>query len=132
MIQIKKKDHQALIRELEANLPNEGCGFMAGTTPKVERLYPINNHLASPYAYEMEPNQQLQAMVDLEDRGWELLAIYHSHPHGPDTPSQSDVVQAFYPDSAYVIVSFHNRQAPSARAFHIIDGRVIEIPYSIV
>ena len=132
VIQIDKYNHQAMLRDLEATLPLEGCGFMAGSATRVERLYPIANRLASPYAYEMEPDQQLQAMVDLEDQGWEMLAIYHSHPHGPDTPSQTDVLQAYYPEAAYVIVSFRNRQAPSARAFHIINGRVIEIPYSIV
>ena len=120
------------MRELTATLPLEGCGIMAGTTSRVERLYPITNLLASPSAYEMEPNEQLQAMVDLEDRGWEMLAIYHSHPNGPETPSQTDVLQAYYPDTAYVIVSFRSRQEPSVRAFHIVDGRVTEVPYSIV
>ena len=132
MIQIDTHHHQAMLRELEATLPSEGCGLLAGSGNRVEHLYPIANRLASPYAYEMEPIQQLEAMVDLEDRGWEMLAIYHSHPQGPDTPSQTDVHQAFYPETAYVIVSFRLPQAPSARAFHIVDGRVIEIPYTIV
>jgi proteasome lid subunit RPN8/RPN11 len=132
VIQIEMHLHQAMLRDLEATLPLEGCGFMAGSATRVERLYSIANRLASPYAYEMEPGQHLQAMVDLEDRGWEMLAIYHSHPHGPDTPSQTDVLQAYYPEAAYVIVSFRYPQAPSARAFHIIDGRVNETPYSIV
>jgi proteasome lid subunit RPN8/RPN11 len=132
VIQIETHLHQAMLRDLEASLPLEGCGLMAGSAGRVERLYPIANRLASPYAYEMEPGQQLQAMVDLEDRGWEMLAIYHSHPHGPDTPSQTDILQAYYPEAVYVIVSFRYLQAPSARAFHIIDGEVNEIPYSIV
>jgi proteasome lid subunit RPN8/RPN11 len=132
VIRIDRHQHETMLQDLEANLPLEGCGIMAGPASRVERLYPIANRLASPYAYEMEPNQQLEAMVDLEDRGWELLAIYHSHPHGPDKPSQTDVRQAYYPETAYVIVSFRSRQEPSVRAFYIIDGRVTEIPYSIV
>ncbi len=132
MIQIDKRHHQALLSYLEATLPLEGCGLMAGSGTRVEHLYPISNRLASPYAYEMDPIQQLEAMVDLEDRGWEMLAIYHSHPNGPDTPSQTDVRQAYYPEVAYVIISFRDPQAPSSRAFHIMDGQVIEIPYAIV
>ncbi|HUS94387.1 MAG TPA: M67 family metallopeptidase [Patescibacteria group bacterium] len=132
MIQIDRRHHQVVLRDLEATLPLEGCGLMAGSGTRVEHLYPIANRLASPYAYEMDPDQQLKAMVDLEDRGWEMLAIYHSHPNGPDTPSQTDVRQAYYPEAAYVIISFRYQQAPSARAFHIIDRQVIEIPYAIV
>lgn len=79
----------------------------------------------------MEPTEQLQAIMDLEERGLELLAIYHSHPHGPDVPSSSDVSQAYYPDSFYIIVSFRVKERPSVRAFHILEGKVTEVPYTI-
>jgi proteasome lid subunit RPN8/RPN11 len=71
-------------------------------------------------------------MLDLEERGLEMLAIYHSHPHGPETPSTSDIAQATYPESAYVIISLADKQKPSVRAFNIVDGRVEEITYRVI
>lgn len=131
MIKIEKSLHQEMLVQLEKNLPLEGCGLMAGLDSRVSRIYPISNRLASPYNYEMEPTQQLEAIMDLEERGLELLAIYHSHPNGPNMPSASDVSQAYYPDSFYIIVSFRSIKKPSVRAFRIRDGMVSEVPYSI-
>jgi len=120
-----------MLVQLKETLPLEGCGLMAGLDARVSRIYPVSNRLASPYNYEMEPVQQLEAIMDLEERGLDLLAIYHSHPHGPDVPSASDVSQAYYPDSLYIIVSFRIERRPSVRAFHILDGKVTEVPYTI-
>lgn len=132
MIEITKADHQTMLVQLQAAYPLEACGIMAGLEGRVESLYPVDNRLASPYAFDMEPSQLLRAMLDLEEHGWELLAIYHSHPHGPEAPSSSDIAQAYYPEAAHVIVSLRERQHPTARAFTIITGKVLEIPYCIV
>jgi proteasome lid subunit RPN8/RPN11 len=80
----------------------------------------------------MDPSEQLAAMVDLEEHGWKLLAIYHSHPHGPQVPSSADVAQAYYPEAAYLIVSLIDRRQPHVRAFMIMAGQVSEIPFKIV
>ena len=132
MIKIDKKHHQAMLKQLRSRLPLEDCGLMAGVNNHVERIYPVTNKLASPFAYEMEPLELLESIMDLEDDGLELLAIYHSHPNGPEIPSASDVAQAYYPESAYIIISFHDRTHPSVRAFHIKEGHVTEIAYSVV
>jgi proteasome lid subunit RPN8/RPN11 len=131
MIQISKEDQRTVLVAMLEAYPIEACGFMAGNDGKVSRLYPVENVLNSPHAYYMDPTQQLEAMLDLEERGLEMLAIYHSHPHGPAIPSLSDIAQAAYPDSAYVIISLVDKQQPSFRAFTIVDGRVKEIPYRV-
>ncbi len=131
MLTISRRDHDAMLQQLEAAYPLEACGLMAGKDSRVLRLYPITNLLASPYAYEMDPAEQVTAMLDIEDRGWEMLAIYHSHPHGPERPSHSDIAQAYYPESLYVIVSFRSRQSPITLAFQISDSQVTEIAYKI-
>ena len=132
MIQISKEDQHTVLEVMLKVYPFEACGFMAGNNNKVSRLYPVENVLKSPHAYYMDPNQQLEAMLDLEERGLQMLAIYHSHPHGPEIPSASDIAQATYPDSAYVIISLADKQQPSFRAFNIVDGQVKEIPYRVI
>ncbi len=100
---------------------------MAGSAGIIQQIYPVNNILSSPVAYQMDPTQQVNAMLELEEQGWDLLAIYHSHPLGPPTPSPSDIAQATYPEAAYVIVSLQNIRSPSIRAFKIEEESVSEI-----
>ena len=51
-------------------------------------------------------------MMEIEDNGWALGAIYHSHTRSPAYPSQTDVNLAFYPDALYVIVSLQDDETP--------------------
>jgi proteasome lid subunit RPN8/RPN11 len=56
-----------------------------------------------------------------------MTAVYHSHPQGPQTPSATDIAQAYYPDVIQVIVSLQDRSRPIMRGFLIDNGRVAEI-----
>jgi proteasome lid subunit RPN8/RPN11 len=102
---LSEQHYAALLAHAEADLPNEACGLLAGTGGRVCQVYPAENSLHSPTAYEMNPAQQIAAFLDFEAAGWELSGIYHSHPAGPAEPSPTDIAQAYYPDTVYVIVS---------------------------
>ena len=131
ILHIKRPLYQAMIAHLQAHYPLEACGILAGTTHHISHVYPVNNILASPVAYEMDPQQQLEAMIDLEARGWNMSAIFHSHPTGPEQPSATDIAQAYYPDCVYVIVSLANLEEPVVRGFRIENGRYHESEISI-
>lgn len=124
--------YEEMVAHLQNEYPLEGCGLLAGSGGRVSGHYPVSNRLRSPTAYEMEPKEQLRAMLDMEDRAWELVAVYHSHPHGPEEPSPTDIAKATYPDAAQVIVSFRRPDSPKARAFYVVDGRFDEIELAIV
>ena len=111
--------------------PEEACGLLAGGDGRAVRFYPVENSLHSPVAYEMEPVQQVRAMLAMEADGLEMIAIYHSHPDGPARPSATDVAAAYYPDAVQLILSLADRGRPSLRAFTIIDGVVAEVDWSI-
>lgn len=130
VFQIKRPFLNQLLAHLQSERPLEACGILAGQGGQVTKLYPIENSLKSQTAYQMNPQQQLAAMLEIEKRGWEMLAIYHSHPKGPETPSPTDIAQAYYPDTIQVIVSLQRRR-PSIRAFTIVDGRVDEIEIAV-
>ncbi len=104
--------------------------MLAGRAGRAQKVYLITNSRRSPTRYEMEPGELVHAILDLEARGWELLGIFHSHPAGPLTPSPTDVAEAYYPDSAYVICA-PVRDEWQARAFEIKDGCAREIPFQI-
>ncbi|WP_420641020.1 M67 family metallopeptidase [Candidatus Leptofilum sp.] len=122
-----------ILNHLQDCYPEEGCGLVAGDARgRVTAVYPIENSLHSLTAFTMNPQQQVQAMLDLETNGWQLLAIYHSHPHGPETPSTSDIQQAYYPEALTLIVSLANRKTPSVRIFHIQEQIVAEEKLKVV
>ncbi len=107
--------------------PEEACGLVGGRDGRAVRLYPVENTRHSPVAFEMDPLQQIKAMLAMEAEGLDLIAIYHSHPDGPARPSATDVANAYYPDAVQLIISLADRARPSVRAFTIIDGVVTEV-----
>ena len=112
--------------------PLEACGFLGGRDGKASIVTMIENALNSPIAYEMDPLQQLEAMLDLENCGLDLLAAYHSHPQGPSIPSSTDLAQAYYPNLPQIIISLRLRDEPSLRAFQLTHDKYQELILQIV
>jgi len=99
-----------MLFHLEGVLPEEGCGLLAGTLGKVERVFTVENILHSPVRFEMEPFAQVNAMIEMEHLGLELLAIFHSHPNGPNHPSETDTRLFYYPEAASIICWRENKE----------------------
>ena len=127
MIEITRTAYLIMLAHCQAMYPLEACGFLGGIQGKAFAVTAIENALRSPVAYEMEPRQQLEAMLDLERRGLDIVAAYHSHPHGPSRPSATDMSQAFYPDMPQVIVSLRTRSDPTVLAFLLTPENVQEV-----
>ncbi|MDD2695267.1 MAG: M67 family metallopeptidase [Anaerolineales bacterium] len=117
---------QAMRAAVERSLPLEACGLLAGVGNEALAVLPVTNSLRSPVAYRMDPQEQLQAFLSIEAHGWDLLAIYHSHPSGPAHPSATDISQAYYPETPYLIWS-PRKEGWQCRGFFIRDGEVSEI-----
>jgi proteasome lid subunit RPN8/RPN11 len=106
----------------------EMCGLLAGRAGVVDRVWPVPNALHSPIAYLMDGPEFAAAMSGCE---FEPLGIFHSHPVGPPHPSPTDIAQAAYPDSIYVVISLQT-SPPSVRGFTIVDEQVSEVILDIV
>ena len=116
-----------IVEHARSGYPTEVCGLVAGRDGVGTAAYPGRNISPTPaVAYELD-HDTLARMIDFEDAGLELAAIYHSHPHGPKTPSPTDIARAFYPDSVYLIVSLATPEFPVIRGFRITEERVREI-----
>lgn len=131
MLRLSRPLAAQLLAHVESVYPEEGCGLVAGRGGVATAVYPIENILHSPTVYEMAPLPQVERMLAIETAGDELCAIYHSHPHSPAFPSPTDVAQAYYPDSVYLIVSLQDRAQPMMRGFRIVEGVVTETAVSI-
>jgi proteasome lid subunit RPN8/RPN11 len=120
-----------MVAHVQQSLPNEGCGLLGGPPGQVERVYCVPNVYHSPVAYLMDPAAQVEAMIELERAGLEVVGIFHSHPAGPPVPSATDAAQALYPESVYVILSPGGADGWQMRGFEIAGGRVREVALDI-
>ena len=111
--------------------PHEACGLLGGRNGKVESVYPLPNAERSSTRYLADPEAQLQAMLEIEDRGWDIVAIYHSHPSSPPYPSDTDLEMASYPEALYLIISLVEQRRTVLRAFHIQKGKSREVEVSV-
>ena len=75
----------------------------------------------------MDPAELIKVFRELRTAGEELVAIYHSHPHGPLRPSDTDIERAYYPETAHLIVSLADPKHPRTAAFRIANGEALEI-----
>lgn len=122
--------HQ-MVNYAERAWPAECCGLLAGEDGLATRIYPLENQERSRTAYLAAPEQQLQALTEMEDLGLDLLAIYHSHPDTESYPSPADIEKAFFPESLYIIISLKEPTA-RVRGFRIArSGDITEVKFEI-
>lgn len=121
-----------LISHARRESPNEACGLIAGKEDQAVTIYPLTNvEPDARYRYLGDPNEQLNAFREMDDRQLELLAIYHSHPATEAFPSATDIARAFYPEATYLLISLMNPEQATVRGFTIKEGRVKEITLEV-
>lgn len=106
---LRKKHLVLILAHIKSTAPHEACGFIAGINGSSHGVFPVTNILHSPTRFKMNPEEQLSAMLSIQEFGWEILAIYHSHPSGPPTPSPTDIAQDHYPGTIQLIFSRQDR-----------------------
>ena len=117
-----------IVAHARADVPNECCGMIAGRNGEATRVYRARNAEGSPFRYVIHPQDQFRITMEIEDRGEEIAAIYHSHTKSPAQPSQTDINLAEnWPDPVYLICSLADPEAPLLRGFAIRDGRVADV-----
>lgn len=121
-----------MVAHAREDLPNECCGMVGGRDGEATEVIRVANSAASPLRYEMEPQGQYDALKSIEDRGGQLLAIYHSHTKSAAYPSQTDVNQAVaWPEQVYVIVSLADPEAPDVKAFLLEDLKIADVALDV-
>ena len=80
----------------------------------------------------MEPIEQVRALHWMDTNSLDLLAIFHSHPTGPEVLSETDIAEAAY-EVVQIIWSASNlpKEAWQARGFWIENGRLYNVELEI-
>lgn len=109
---------RAIVAQATLDAPREACGVLVGPAGRPVCLCPLPNVDPSPTVrYTADPQALLNVLRSLDERGWEVVAIYHSHPRSPAWPSPTDLERAAaWPDVVYLIVSLIGNE-PAIKAF---------------
>jgi proteasome lid subunit RPN8/RPN11 len=122
--------YQQMVSSLQVVYPEEGCGILAGKENIVESVLPVENELHAHDRFRMKAEGQLKVFLELDRSKLEMIGIYHSHPHGPAVPSETDVRENYYPDAAYLICS-KQKNGWTTRAYRFENSRFSPIHFIV-
>jgi proteasome lid subunit RPN8/RPN11 len=131
LFNLDKKYADEMITHAHAEIPNECCGILAGLNDRVIKLYRTTNTSHSPYRYSIEPREMLAIYKEIQDNGWKLLGVYHSHTHTEAYPSPTDLKSIVLPGTVYFIISLSDPDQVVIRGFYIIEGKITEVQLRI-
>jgi len=120
-----------MITHVDSHIPFEACGLLAGHNSKVEAVLEVPNQAQSEVRFVMDPIEQLNAFEWINANGMELIGIFHSHPTGPETVSQTDISEAAYAVAHVILARTDNSHFWSVRGFWIEDENYNEITLEI-
>lgn len=116
-----------IVAHARAEAPRECCGVIAGQDGRPIQLYQLINLEPGTTRYRIDDTELYRVYRELFEQGWEILAIYHSHPASPAYPSPTDVALAFWSEAYYLICSLAEPGSPVIRSFRIVDERICEV-----
>ncbi|EJF53249.1 putative metal-dependent protease of the PAD1/JAB1 superfamily [Saprospira grandis DSM 2844] len=121
---------QYILQQLEADFPNEGCGFFYGTEENEGQLRHVllaeavinSKEGDQRRRFEISPLDYMKAERKALELGLNLLGIYHSHPNHPAIPSIHDLKQAV-PYFSYIILSVQEGRAAELTSWRLNEER---------
>lgn len=123
---LSREHAQAIQQHAQDEVPREACGIVAGKHERATQIIPLPNIAENPNQhYLVDPQTFSAAFFQLQREGLSLLAFYHSHPTGDPIPSQTDIKQASYSDTPYLIVGL--RHKPRFAAWTIEQDKVTPV-----
>src|SRR4029078_12194025 len=132
VLRLTTEQYRRIVAHCYFSLPDEACGLLAGpvvggeASGAISEVYPAKNADASSRTYTVDGRDYLRASRDAEERGHEIVGVWHSHTHTDAYPSSNDGRQAVDPAWLYVLVSLRDG-APVVRSYRIVDGDVAEV-----
>jgi proteasome lid subunit RPN8/RPN11 len=115
----------------------ECCGVVAvaasadlgdASAKTATRVYRAENIHASALKFEIDPIELLKLNNAIDDEGWEIGAIYHSHVRSAPYPSQTDIgFAARWPGVEWIIVGLASGEQPDVRSYLIDGAEVSEV-----
>lgn len=114
--------HIRLIRdECIKHRPNEACGVLIGWQDGgetvVDMVVPVKNSRPSNRSFELDATEQYNAWNLAEQKGMDIVGVYHTHPHSQARPSAWDMESMVNYRTLWVILG-----KDGIRGFEWVDG----------
>jgi proteasome lid subunit RPN8/RPN11 len=123
---------ESVLLHAREEAPRECCGFIVNTPQgKTRAVRAVNSSPEPEVSFTMEPSEWDKAEAE-----GEIVAVYHSHPNAPATPSESDIASAEAIELPFLICAFpadeeRNAQMcmPERVQWELYTPKGFEFPY---
>lgn len=110
-----------ILRAARRAAPQECCGLVEGLrdgeTAQAVALHPARNLSPDARRFEIDPQDQFDALHKAREAGHAIIGCYHSHPGGGAQPSATDLAGAGEEDFLWLIAA-----GDAVAAFDYCDG----------
>ncbi len=130
-MKIRKDVVKEIIAHAKKEAPLEACGYLAQKNSIVLKHYALTNRDHSEDHFSFDPREQFEAIRDARRQGFEVCAVYHSHPFTPARPSAEDIKLSIDPRLSYVVVSLAGAET-DIKAFRIKGEKVEQEDLEVV
>ena len=141
MLIISQKLIDEIKKQGEEGYPYEICGFLIGKmdyktdTREALEVYQVENQNKERAndRFEIDPKDYLKVENYADNKGLQIVGIYHTHPDHPDRPSQTDLMFA-QPDLSYIIMSIENGKYKSFKSWvlDLAENKFIEEKVKVI
>jgi proteasome lid subunit RPN8/RPN11 len=133
MLKLSQSDYLSLRQHGEEAYPHECCGVLLGrfddngaesASKTVSRIARCGNTRAdSPHnRYQIDPRELIRIQREGRERGEDIVGFYHSHPDHPAQWSPTDLAEAHWFGSSYVITSVEKGVATITNSFELVGS----------
>lgn len=132
---------RALVAAVREAYPDEACGvcLSRATSPHViHEVRALRNVAAEPRsAFAFDEREHLSLLQEVEARGAQVRAFFHSHPDGDAALSPRDLEgalvdgQPLWPGVDWIVVATRGRAAHASRRFTFARDRALPAPLEL-
>lgn len=124
---LSETDKKILSEYSENQKPNESCAILFGKNDIVSDLFLTENIEESPVNFTISNDQLIEGYKIAEQKGLDVIGIFHSHPDSDAFPSSTDKKFMQTNPVVWIIYSGINK---NFRAF-VLETEIVEIPIEL-
>ena len=121
---IKNSDKHILLEHANKEDPNESCAILFGKDENVSEVFLTKNIEESPINFTISNEQLIHAYQTAEQKGTEVIGIFHSHPNSIAYPSNTD--KKFMQTNPVVWIIYSGVEK-NFKAY-MLSSEIVEIP----
>jgi proteasome lid subunit RPN8/RPN11 len=142
MLKLKEAEYHEMRAHGEETYPHECCGVMLGRmeagTNVVERVVRAGNTRTDSLhnRYQIAPQELVKIQRQAREERLDIVGFYHSHPDHPARWSETDLREAHWMGSSYVITAVAGGVAEQTNSFRLAgtgeeDKQLVDEPVDV-